>query len=76
MSRLRRIGALFSQDAFGYWRALYVLLLVVWSVSTIWRVASGSLLETPDTSPTLINRYSPYGQSPSSKGNPNEMVAS
>ena len=54
MRRLRRIGALFSQDAFGYWRALYVLLIVVWSVSTIWRVASGSLLETPDTSPTLI----------------------
>ena len=54
MRRLRRIGALFSQDALGYWRALYVLLLVVWSVSTIWRVASGTLLETPDTNPTLI----------------------
>ena len=54
MRRLRRIGELFSRDAFGYWKALYVLLLVVWSVSTIWRVASGSLLETPDTSPTLI----------------------
>ena len=54
MRRLRHIRALFSQDALGYWRALYVLLLVAWSVSTVWRVASGSLLETPDTSPTLI----------------------
>ena len=54
MRRLHRIGALFSEDALGYWRALYVLLLVVWSASTIWRVVSGSLLDTPDTSPTLI----------------------
>ena len=56
MRRLRRIGALFSQDALGYWHEarLYVLLLVVWSASTIWRVVSGSLLETPDNTPTLI----------------------
>ena len=54
MGHLRHIGKLFSQDTLGYWRALYVLLLVVWSVSTIWRVASGSLLETPETSSTLI----------------------
>lgn len=54
MKHLRRIGALFTQDAFGYWRALYVLLLVVWGISTIWRVALGALLETPDSSPTLI----------------------
>ena len=54
MRGLRRLGALFSQDAFGYWRALYVFLLVVWSVSIIWMVASGSLLETPDTGTTVI----------------------
>ncbi len=54
MRYLRRIGALFSHDAFGYAKALYVATLVVWSVLTIWRVASGALLETPDASPTLI----------------------
>ena len=54
MRYLRRIGALFSEGTWGYWRAVYIFLLVVWATYIMWQVASGSLLETPDASPTLI----------------------
>ena len=54
MRHVRHIGAFFSQKAFGWARALYVAILLIWCILTIWRVASGSLLETPDTSTTLI----------------------
>ena len=54
MRHFRRIGAFFSQNAIGYAKAIYVTMLLAWSLLTIWRVASGSLLETPDASPTLI----------------------
>ena len=50
MRYFRGIGPLFSRFA----KVLYVAMLLVWSLLTIWRVASGSLLETPDASPTLI----------------------
>ena len=54
MRHLWYIGAFLSRNAGGYARALYVAVLLVWSLLTIWRVASGFLLETPDASPTLI----------------------
>ena len=54
MRYLRNIAAISSRNALGYAKMLYVALLVVWSLLTIWRVASGSLLETPGASPTLI----------------------
>ena len=55
MKHLRRfINTPFSENAYNYWRVFHVLLILLWSVFVIWRVASGSILETPDTSPTLI----------------------
>ena len=54
MRHLRLLGVLFSQHALGYWRMLYALLLVAWSVSIGWSFASGASLETPDSSATLI----------------------
>ena len=54
MRNLWNMRAALLHHSLDWAKLLYVVMLLVWSVLTMWRVASGSLLETPDASPTLI----------------------
>ena len=55
LKHLKNIRAtIFSDKALGRIRSLYIMTLVAWAGLVIWWVASGSRLETPDASSTLV----------------------
>ena len=54
MINFRHVQAIFSPTAIKWWSALYVLIILFYASYVIWRVAYGSILETPEDSSTLV----------------------